>query len=232
MNIIIVSRHPAAIEFIRREARLADDTPVLASATPADVTGAVVYGNLPLHLAALAGLVVAVEFDGDPPRGAEYGLAEMDAAGAHLTKYRVQTIADSPTNTITWCNRQGSRDRKAYLHLVDATGVIHEFSRESIPGVVAVTGVAWQKAGKWSNGTFSLSLAPGVRALCGHFGWETGTLAEALASESHQRCDNWDDCAGIYGTSREETERFVRSHSTRTAKIFDDRASAIEGLKP
>lgn len=74
--------------------------PVLASATADDVRGKVVYGTLPLHLAALAVKVHAIEFPDYPherdeegnvtrgymngpllPRGAEYTLAEMDAAG-------------------------------------------------------------------------------------------------------------------------------------------------------
>jgi hypothetical protein len=87
---IIVSRHPAAIEFIRRERPELADAPVLASAGPEDVRGARVFGNLPLHLAALAVEVWAIEFRGDPPRGQEYGLAEMDAAGAYLASYVVR----------------------------------------------------------------------------------------------------------------------------------------------
>ena len=62
---------------------------VIATATPDDVRGKKVYGNLPLHLAALAEKVVAIEFDGAPPRGAEYSLADMEAAGARLSVYTV-----------------------------------------------------------------------------------------------------------------------------------------------
>lgn len=90
MEYVIVSRHPAAIEFIRAEGGPKwADAPVLASATPADVSGKVVAGNLPLALAALTVEVVAVEFSGAPPRGTEYGLAEMRAAGARLARYSV-----------------------------------------------------------------------------------------------------------------------------------------------
>lgn len=108
---VVVSRHPAAVEFIAAEigGRVVGDgeqsfitvevgprktrmIPVLAQAGPDDVDGRVVGGNLPLHLAALARLVVAVEFDGEPPRGREYGLPEMRAAGAHLRVYRVRSV--------------------------------------------------------------------------------------------------------------------------------------------
>lgn len=91
MEPIIVSRHPAAVEFIRREAKLPEETPVIASATADDVRGKAVYGNLPLHLAAEAAVVYAVEFDGQAPRGAEYTLDDMHAAGAKLVRYRVFT---------------------------------------------------------------------------------------------------------------------------------------------
>jgi hypothetical protein len=90
MKTVIVSRHPAAIEFIRRERPDLADAPVLAQAGPEDVRAKRVFGNLPLALAALAAEVWAIEFGGEPPRGAEYSLAEMDAAGARLARYVVR----------------------------------------------------------------------------------------------------------------------------------------------
>lgn len=95
---VIVSRHEAAIEFIRQHApefRFARI--ITGNATAADVRGQIVAGNVPLHLAALCHTVVAVEFDGAPPRGAEYSAQDMVAAGARLTAYRVATVPDPPT---------------------------------------------------------------------------------------------------------------------------------------
>lgn len=86
---IIVSRHPAAVEFIRAEAPEFSSAPVVAQATAGDVDGKIVAGNLPLHLAALAREVLAVEYVGEPPRGQEYGIEEMRAAGAQLRRYSV-----------------------------------------------------------------------------------------------------------------------------------------------
>ena len=43
-------------------------------------------------LACVAREVWAVEFSGAPPRGAEYSVAEMDAAGARLSAYRVEGV--------------------------------------------------------------------------------------------------------------------------------------------
>lgn len=91
---VIVSRHPAAIEFIRIEAHLDPATPVLSEATADQVRGKIVYGNLPLHLACHAGVVMALEFTGAPPRGQEYGIKEMLSAGAHLECYRVEKMPE------------------------------------------------------------------------------------------------------------------------------------------
>jgi len=86
---LIVSRHPAAIDFIRRTAPEFEIAPVLAQATEEEVRGKIVAGNLPFHLASAATEVVAVEFTGAPPRGTEYGIVEMVAVGARLRRYRV-----------------------------------------------------------------------------------------------------------------------------------------------
>jgi hypothetical protein len=92
MENVIVSRHPAAIEFIRAASVDFADARVIAQATADDVRGKVVAGNLPLHLAAVTAEVVAVEFAGPPPRGLEYTLADMQAAGAKLARYRVSAL--------------------------------------------------------------------------------------------------------------------------------------------
>lgn len=118
---VIVSRHLAAIEFIAREngwvlpidvgnnwqdaagggrlpKYLIEDrdegtlVPVLISATPRDVAHADVFGNLPLNLAAAADSVYAIEFSGPPPRGQEYTLSDMEAAGATLRRYQVTAL--------------------------------------------------------------------------------------------------------------------------------------------
>lgn len=64
---------------------------IRGDATPDDVRGKVVYGDdVPFHLACLASEVYAVEFNGAAPRGAEYTLAQMIAAGATLASYIVR----------------------------------------------------------------------------------------------------------------------------------------------
>jgi len=86
---VIVSRHPAAIEFIRRHKPEFADAPVVASADVNDVKGKVIAGNVPLSLAAHAASIFAVEFSGDSPRGVEYDVSDMQAAGACMKEYKV-----------------------------------------------------------------------------------------------------------------------------------------------
>jgi hypothetical protein len=89
MKAVIISRHAATAAWIIKEARLPENTPVISgNAAVADVAGKVVFGNIPLHLAAYAAAVVAVEFS-TPPRGSELDAAAMVAAGAQLALYRV-----------------------------------------------------------------------------------------------------------------------------------------------
>ena len=100
---VIVTRHPAAEEFIREEiarSEVEDLGPprmrCLPSVTEEQVRGRRVYGNLPLHLAALAESVVGIEFRGAPPRGREYGIEEMREAGAYLCRYVIRECRQSP----------------------------------------------------------------------------------------------------------------------------------------
>jgi putative CRISPR-associated protein (TIGR02620 family) len=110
-NIVIVSRHAAAIEFVRLalidKGVDPDTVPVIANATAEDVTGREVYGNVPMHLAALAATVWAIEFT-VPPRGMEYTIADMTAAGAKLVPYVVRD-ADS-LKTVLKCLRDEIRN--------------------------------------------------------------------------------------------------------------------------
>lgn len=96
---IIISRHPAAVQFVREELPQFADAPVLATASEEDVKGKVVAGNIPLYLACLAEQVVAIEFSGPPPRGQEYSIEDMRAAGADLRGYHVCRACYLPGTT-------------------------------------------------------------------------------------------------------------------------------------
>lgn len=110
---VIVSRHRATIGWIARQLetegvessvwidgetpsvvlRMPQDVEIIpvitGDATPADVAGKAVYGNLPYHLACHATEVRPVQFRGQLPRGADYTVEQMEAAGVYLGRYRV-----------------------------------------------------------------------------------------------------------------------------------------------
>lgn len=92
MAFLIVSRHPGAVQFIREELPAFANAPVIESATIDDVRGNTVAGNMPLFLAAMCKVAIAVEFTGDPPRGVEYTAEDMRKAGATLSAYSVMPV--------------------------------------------------------------------------------------------------------------------------------------------
>ena len=90
---MIVARHPAVAEFVRAERPdFAGATVLDSTVTAEDVFWNEVAGVLPLHLIVFTARFWAVEFSGAPPRGVEYGLDEMRAAGARLVEYRVEVV--------------------------------------------------------------------------------------------------------------------------------------------
>ena len=94
-NMIVVSRHPAASQFILAELGLPATTPVFnGNVTEEMVAGKHVVGNIPLRLCAVCDRVTAVEFDGTPPRGAEYSADDMRNAGATLRTYKVRRVME------------------------------------------------------------------------------------------------------------------------------------------
>lgn len=95
---IVVTRHPALIEYLKEKDLLSEDfehTPtyrVLSHATAMDVSGQHVIGVLPLHLAALATQVTEIPLDLTPEqRGKELTLEEVRAAARPAVTYRVFT---------------------------------------------------------------------------------------------------------------------------------------------
>ena len=89
---LIVTRHAGLIDWLARRGITGEV--VSHVATPNQVAGRVVYGVLPLHLAARAELVVVVDMPNLAPelRGTDLTPEQMDAAGATLAYYRVEQI--------------------------------------------------------------------------------------------------------------------------------------------
>ena len=91
MDVLIVTRHTGAVEWLRRQGVNGD---VLAHVTADDVRGRVVIGALPLHLAAEAARVGAIDMPNLPPdqRGQDLTAEEMDAAGASISWYQIRRV--------------------------------------------------------------------------------------------------------------------------------------------
>jgi CRISPR-associated protein Csx16 len=86
---LIVTRHPGAVEWLKLHGVTGEVVPHVDN--PQRVAGRVVYGVLPLHLAALAQKVVVIDLPGlqADQRGKDLTPEEMDAAGANLQAYIV-----------------------------------------------------------------------------------------------------------------------------------------------
>jgi CRISPR-associated protein Csx16 len=93
MRTVIITRHAGAVEWLQRRGITGD---VLAQASPEQVRGCRVVGVLPLHLAAEATELIAIDMPNlrAEDRGRDLSPAEMDAAGACLRRYQVRAIPD------------------------------------------------------------------------------------------------------------------------------------------
>lgn len=88
-SVVIVTRHAGAVEWLRQKGYTGEVIDHIDS--PSQVTGKIVIGNVPLHLAAVALQVWAINMLNLRPdqRGKDLSPTEMDNAGAEIHKYRV-----------------------------------------------------------------------------------------------------------------------------------------------
>ena len=91
MKTLIVSRHTATIQWLQNQGV---DGEVISHATPEAVEGAIVYGNIPLHLAALAKIVHMVQIPNLPAekRGEDLTQSEIVEYGVKLQSFKVQEV--------------------------------------------------------------------------------------------------------------------------------------------
>ncbi len=134
--------------------------------------------------------------------------------------------------TVTYSNRMGSRRRSAWALVVGPGDEIELFTGDSLPGKVAVTGHDYEKCGVWSHSTYRLTVAPGVRFLSGHSGFETGTFVEGLRAATHKPTDRWHEVANALGVSLPVAMRFLRDWwpvaAEKLDQVEDDLASLDE----
>lgn len=127
--------------------------------------------------------------------------------------------------TINYIEGLQPRSRPSFLLLVQADGSgIHRFMGASIPRVCHVSGAQPRANGKWSTTTYSITLAPGVRAIAGVMGWETGKFLEGICATS------WTSLAARLGATEEVTRAFLSTWLPNTAAKLDADDAAIAAL--
>lgn len=132
---------------------------------------------------------------------------------------------------LTWSDRIGSRGRGNHLWLRSHEGKLYEFTGENIPQIVSVRGSSYHKEGKWSNTTYRLVLAPGVRAFAFRRGWQTGTIREGLAASlGWQSIDTWAEFANALSIGMSEAKKFL-AQWPRAAEHYDRVEESLCGLE-
>ena len=104
------------------------------------------------------------------------------------------------------------------------------FSGTSVPGKVAVVGCDYTKNGVWSHSTYRLEVAPGVRFLSGHFGFETGTFTEGLRAATRKPTDRWHEVANALGVSLPVAQEFLRGWLPKAAEKLDQIEADLASL--
>lgn len=88
---LVVTRHPALVEYLAEIGLITDGVRVIAHATEEDVRGAHVFGVLPLRLAALAWRVTEIPLDLPAElRGAELSLDQIHQYAGEPATYSVE----------------------------------------------------------------------------------------------------------------------------------------------
>ena len=93
MKVVIVTRHPALVEYLHEIGIAPEGATVLTHASPADIEGTHVIGVLPLSLAALCSKVTEVPLALTPEmRGKELSLDEVRAIASAPVSYEVKVV--------------------------------------------------------------------------------------------------------------------------------------------
>lgn len=130
-------------------------------------------------------------------------------------------------NRIEWNDKQGNRDRDAWLILIREEDIVF-FKGENIQKICVVIG---SDKGESSN-TYRIALAEGVKTIAGKNGWETGTFLEGLGkATAHPTPDTWAEVAKCFGTSVPAAMRFLREWKPKEAYSLDETERALEALE-
>lgn len=87
---VIVTRHPALVEYLVKHGVVPEKTKVLTHVSPEEIKGKHVYGVLPMHLAAVAQKITEIPLALRPEhRGKELSLEEMEEIAGEPQTYVV-----------------------------------------------------------------------------------------------------------------------------------------------
>lgn len=92
-NTIVVTRHPALVQFLLEQGLIHAGVPVISHASPEQVRGRHVIGVLPLSLASLAESVTEVPLSLPPElRGVELTLEQVREYAGRPVTYKVTAV--------------------------------------------------------------------------------------------------------------------------------------------
>lgn len=86
---------------------------------------------------------------------------------------------------ITWNNKPKSRGRKPSAIIINADGAVSEFRESGVIGQYHVSETEYEKAGKWSNSTYRITLGSGVR----FYSW----VPDFGTGKSFPEANTWED---------------------------------------
>ncbi len=131
---------------------------------------------------------------------------------------------------IIWKDKMAPRRRRPWAIIIGPGDELELFSGTSVPGKVAVVGCDYTKNGVWSHSTYRLEVAPGVRFLSGHFGFETGTFTEGLRAATRKPTDRWHEVANALGVSLPVAQEFLRGWLPKAAEKLDQIEADLASL--
>lgn len=95
MEQVIVTRHPALVEYLIEKRYVTTGTPALTHCAPEDIKGKHVLGVLPLHLAAHAARVTEIPLSMPPEmRGKELSIEEVRSIAQPPRTFEVRLVAE------------------------------------------------------------------------------------------------------------------------------------------
>lgn len=131
---------------------------------------------------------------------------------------------------VIYSDQLAPRRRRAWAIIIGPGDELELFAGNTSAGKVAVVGCDYTKNGVWSHSTYRLEVAPGVRFLSGHFGFETGTFLEGLRTATGQPTDRWHEVANALGVSLPVAQDFLRAWLPKEARRLDQVEADLASL--